>query len=391
MTAPVLIAGAGMTPFRRSPGRGIREMAVAAIDEALADAGIPAEAVERIFFGNAVAGTIAQQDMIRGQVALRETGLAGLPLINIENACASGSSAFNLAWEAVADGRCDVALAVGVEQLTHEDKSRTFLALRGSTDIDEIGESTPEDAGTNSILMDFYAGEAAAYLRDTGATATDLALVAVKNRYHATMNPLAQYRTPQTAEEVLASRMIVDPLTLAMCSPTSDGAAAVVVMSAGYASTHGIDGQLRVLAAAVAGGRDADPVAEAADAAYRMAGIGPEDLDFMELHDAAAPAELIQYAEVGLCEPGRGFELVRSGDTQLGGRIPVNVSGGLMSRGHPLGATGIAQIVELCTQLRGRAGERQVADARLGMAVNGGGWLGGRYAVSVATIITNDG
>ncbi len=390
MTDHVLITGVGMTPFRRSPGRGVRDMAVTAIGEALADAGIAAEAVERVFFGNAVAGTIAQQDMIRGQVALRETGLAGLPLINIENACASGSSAFSLAWESVAAGRCDVALAVGVEQLTHDDKTRTFLALRGSTDIDEIGEATPEEAGTNSILMDFYAGEAAAYLRETGATTTDLALVAVKNRHHATMNPLAQYRTPQSVEQVLASRMIVDPLTLAMCSPTSDGSAAVVVMSADYAAAHGIDGRLKVLATEVAGGREADPVAEAASAAYERAGVGPDDLDCVELHDAAAPAELIQYAEIGLCAPGCGFELVRSGETSLGGRIPVNTSGGLMSRGHPLGATGIAQIAEVCTQLRGRGAERQVSGARLGMAVTGGGWLGGRYAVSVATIITND-
>jgi acetyl-CoA acyltransferase len=390
MSADVFIAGAGMTPFRRTPGRGVRSLAVAAIDEALGDAGVSADEVERIFVGNAVAGTIAQQDMIRGQVALRETGLAGLPLVNVENACASGSSAFNLAWEAVAAGRCDVALAVGVEQLTHEDKNRTFLALRGSTDLDEIGEVDPTDVGTNSILMDFYAEEARGYLERTGATATDLALVAVKNRRHAGMNPLAQYGTPQTVEDVLASRMIVAPLTLAMCSPTSDGAAAVVVVSEDVAK-HRLQGpRVRILDSAISGGRKADPVVEAAAAAYEAAGVGPTDLDFVELHDAAAPAELIQYADIGLCEEGRGFELVRSGETDLGGRIPANVSGGLMSRGHPLGATGVAQLVELCTQLRGRGGDRQVEGARVGMAINGGGWLGGRYAVTVATILTND-
>lgn len=389
MSADVYIAGTGMTPFRRTPGRGIRALSTAAIDEALADAGVTADDVERIFVGNAVAGTIAQQDMIRGQVALRETDLAGLPVVNVENACASGSSAFNLAWEAVAAGRCDVALAIGAEQLTHEDKNRTFLALRGSTDLGEIGEVDPNNVGTNSILMDFYAEEAASYLRETGATSTDLALVSVKNRRHAAFNPLAQYRDPQTVEDVLNSRMIVEPLTLAMCSPTSDGAAAVVVVSKKFAER--LQGpKVRVLDSAIAGGRKSDPVHEAAAAAYKASGIGPKDLDFVELHDAAAPAELIQYAEIGLCEPGQGFELVRNGDTDLGGRIPANVSGGLMSRGHPLGATGVAQLVELCTQLRNRGGERQVADARVGMAINGGGWLGGRYAVTVATILTND-
>jgi acetyl-CoA acetyltransferase len=390
MTDDVFIAGVGMTPFRRTPGRGVRELAVAAIDEALADAGVDASEVQRIFMGNAAAGTVSQQDMIRGQVALRNTALAGLPLINVENACASGSSALNLAWEAVGSGRCDVALAVGAEQLTHAEKSRTFMALRGSTDIDEIGEVEAAAAGSSSILMEFYAEEAASYLERTGATPADLALVAVKNRRHGALNPLAQYGTPQTVEEVLNSRMIVAPLTLAMCSPTTDGAAALVVVSPDFAAKRLPGSKLRILASEVAGGRVDSPVEEASAAAYRAAGLGPGDLDFVELHDAAAPAELIQYGEIGLCAPDEAHQILRRGETALGGRIPVNTSGGLMSRGHPLGATGIAQLAELCTQLRGRAGDRQVRDARIGMAVNGGGWLGGQYAVSVATIITVD-
>ena len=389
MSDDVFIAGVGMTPFRRTPGRGVRALAVAAIDEALADAGLAPDDVQRVFVGNAAAGTVSQQDMIRGQVALRNTGLAGLPLVNVENACASGSSALNLAFEAVAAGRCDVAVAVGAEQLTHEDKSRTFLALRGSTDIDEIGEADASTAGSNSILMDFYAEEARSYLERTGATARDLALVAVKNRRHGGLNPLAQYGTPQTVEEVLASRMIVDPLTLAMCSPTTDGAAAVVVVSADRAKDIG-GPRLRILASEIAGGRVDSPVEEAAAAAYGTASVGPDDLDLVELHDAAAPAELIQYGEIGLCAPDQAHQILRRGETDLGGRIPVNTSGGLMSRGHPLGATGIAQIAEVCAQLRGRGGARQVQGARVGMAVNGGGWLGGQYAVSVATIITVD-
>jgi len=202
----VLIAGIGMTPFGRFPGRGIRSMAVAAIDQALGDAGIAPADVKKILFGNAVAGIVSQQEMIRGQVALRNHALAGTTLVNVENACASGGSALNLAYELIAGGRAEVVLAVGVEQLNHADRSRPFNALRGSTDIDEIGESLPGTMASNSILMNFYAGVAQRYLDQYDATSEDFARVAVKNRRHAAMNPLAQFREPQTVADVMASR-----------------------------------------------------------------------------------------------------------------------------------------------------------------------------------------
>jgi acetyl-CoA acyltransferase len=385
-SAAVLIAGVGMTPFRRSPGVGLRPMANAAIAEALVDADVRPEAVERIFFANAAAATITGQEMIRGQVALHKGELAGLPLINVENACASGSSALHLAWEAIAGGRCEVALVVGVEQLNHADKAKTFRALRGSADLEEI-EAEAAGPETNSVLMEFYAAEAAGYLSRTGATEADLAAVAVKNRRHAAENPLAQFRKPQSVEDVLNGPMIVPPLRLAMCSPTTDGAAAVVLCSESYAKGR-VEQPIRVLACELRGGRgDTTPVAEAAAAAYEAASVGPGDLDLIELHDAAAPAELIQYAEIGLCDEGQGHHLLRDGQTALGGRIPVNTSGGLMSRGHPLGATGLAQVTELAVQIRGRAGGRQVAGASRAMAINGGGWLDGTYAVTVATVL----
>jgi acetyl-CoA acetyltransferase len=223
-----------MTPFGRFPGRGIRAMAVSAADAALADAGVPAVDVQKVFFGNAVAGIVSQQEMIRGQVALRNHPLGAKSLINVENACASGGSALNLAYEAIAGGRAEVVMVIGAEQLNHDDKSRPFNALRGSTDIDEIGESSPGQLATNSILMDFYAGVAREYLKNHQATAEDFARVAVKNRRHAAMNELAHFRTPQTIEDVMASRMIVDPLRLAMCAPTTDGAAALLLCSAAY-------------------------------------------------------------------------------------------------------------------------------------------------------------
>jgi acetyl-CoA acyltransferase len=384
----VLIAGIGMTPFGRFPGRGIRALSVAAIDAALADAGIPAADVDKVFFANAVAGIVAQQEMIRGQVALRYHPLGRKSLINIENACASGGSALNLAFAAIAGGQAEVVMVVGAEQLNHADRSRPFNALRGSTDIDQIGESVPGQIATNSILMDFYAGVARTYLETHRATAEDFALVAVKNRCHAAENPLAHFHALQTVEDVMNSRMIVDPLRLAMCAPTTDGAAALLLCSAKYGRRLQRTAVEMVTShVAASPGEGLSPVSPAAKAAYEASGIGPHDFDLIELHDAAAPAELLQYGEIGLCEEGEAHHLLRSGKTSIGGAIPVNASGGLLSRGHPLGATGCAQVVELCQQLRGEAGRRQVQDAQVGLAINGGGWLDGTYALAVSTIV----
>ncbi|MEV7085378.1 thiolase family protein [Streptomyces sp. NPDC093085] len=392
----VRIAGVGMTRFGRELRRGERAMAAAVTGRALADAGVPASAVQRVFAANAAAGLVSGQEMIRGQVALRGTPLAGVPLVNVENACASGSSAVLLAYEAILAGRCEVAVAVGVEKMSHEDKARTFDALRGATDVAADARGTDTGPAKNSVFVEVYAREARRYL-DTyggtfGATVEDFAAVAVKNRFHASLNPLAQYRKPQTVAEVLAGRTVVDPLTLPMCSPTTDGAAAVVLCSAAYARRHST-GRCGIRAARLAagGGQEARPVAAAAGAAFEDAGLGPGDLDLVEVHDAAAPAEVAQYAEIGLCPPGEGHLLVREGVTALGGRTPVNTDGGLMSRGHPIGATGCAQLVELYDQLLGRAGERQVARARVGLAVNAGGWLAGSYAAAVATILVKAG
>jgi acetyl-CoA acyltransferase len=382
----IAIAGVGMTEFGKQIGRGVRSLALDAIDRAVKDAGLPMERIERVYFGNAIAGIVSQQEMIRGQVALRHHILGQLPLINVENACASGGSAFSLAVEAVASGCVDVALAVGAEQMNHVDKSRPFNALRGSTDIEEIGEVEPGTMSENSLLMDFYAGVAQRYLDTYGADASDFARVAVKNRNHASLNPLAHLRKPQTILEVMEGRMIVAPLTLAMCSPTTDGAAAIIVCSEKIAATLDRP-KILVRACQIASGARGHPVADAVVKAYNVASAGAKDFDLIELHDAAAPAELMQYHEIGLCAEGDGFKLVREGVTDLGGKTPVNTSGGLLSRGHPLGATGCAQIAELVTQLRGEAGARQVDGAKMAMSVNGGGWLDGAYALAIATIL----
>ena len=382
----VFTCGVGMTAFGKQPGRGLRSMALEAIGEAIRDSGLDQNRIERIYFGNAIAPTVVQQDMIKGQVAFRGHDLGRLPLMNVENACASGGSAFLMAVEAVASGCVDVALAVGVEQMHHADKSRAFNALRGSTDVEDIGEYVSGQVSANSLLMDFYAGVAQEYLAGSDAQPRDFAAVAVKNRDHASHNPLAQLRKPQTIEEVLHGRMIVPPLTLAMCSPMTDGAAAAIVCSEKVAAELGTD-RIFVRACQMASGAGGAPVDHASRKAYEFASLGPVDFDLLELHDAAAPAELMQYHEIGLCPKGDGFRLVRDGSTALGGRIPVNCSGGLLSRGHALGATGLAQIYELVLQLRGRAAGRQVEGARLAMSINGGGWLDDTYALAIATIL----
>lgn len=382
----VAIAGVGMSQFGKQTGRGLRSLSLDAVDQAFRSAGLGYGDVQRVYFGNAIAGTVLQQDMIKGQVVFRHHELGHLPLINVENACASGGSAFLLAVEAVASGCADVVLAVGAEQMHHVDRTRSFNALRGSTDIAEIGEVEPGTLSANSILMDFYAGVAQNYLDTYGASVEDFARIAVKNREHAMHNPLAQMRKPQSLEEVLGARTIVSPLTLPMCSPVTDGAAAILVCSLERAQQLGVPAIL-VRACQNASGAGGHPVATAARQAFEFSGLAAADCDVFELHDAAAPAELMQYHEIGLCAEGEGYQLVRAGVTSLGGRYPVNTSGGLLSRGHPLGATGCAQIYEIVTQLRGEAGSRQVAGARLAMSVNGGGWLDGSYALAIATIL----
>ncbi len=382
----VAIAGVGMSQFGKQIGRGLRSLSLEAVEGAIGSPGLDYADVQRVYFGNAIAGTVVQQDMIKAQVVFRNHPLARVPMINVENACASGGTAFQMAVEAVASGFVDVALAMGTEQMHHADRSRAFNALRGSTDIDEIGEVEAGTMSANSILMDFYAGVAQSYLDRFGASPEDFARVAVKNRAHAEHNPLASLRSPQTVEDVLRARMIVPPLTLPMCSPVTDGSAAIVVCSLDKARTLDLPAIL-VRACINASGAAGAPVRDAAEQAYALAGLGAQDCDVFELHDAAAPAELMQYHEIGLCPVGEGARLLSDGATQLGGRFPVNTGGGLLSRGHPLGATGCAQIYELVTQLRGEAGTRQVDNARLAMAINGGGWLDGSYALAIATIL----
>jgi acetyl-CoA acyltransferase len=381
------IAGVGITPFGSLDRHDIRSLTSLATAEVYADTAIPCSDTDRIYFGNAGAGTLTGQEMIRGQVMLRGTQLAGIPLINVENACASGGSALFLAHEAIISGAIEVALVIGVEKMAVAEKQRAFQALWGSCDTFEIGQF-PNDMAGCSVLMDRYAGVARHYLERAGAEVEDFARVAVKNRSNAKLNPIAQFKRSQTIEEVIGARVIAAPLTLPMCAPLTDGCVALLICSDEYLRSRGSTSAVRINACALAcnAGDDVSPVETSTYEACERAGCDVTDADCIELHDAAAPAELLQYEEIGLCEPGGALELIRSGKTDLDGATPVNTSGGLLSRGHALGATGAAQVAELFFQLSGRAGKRQLDNPRLAMAVNGGGWLGNSYALAVTTI-----
>lgn len=392
----MVIVGVGMTRFGKLPERSLRSLAEEAVAEALADAEVATSDVDSVFFANGVGGLLTGQEMIRGQAALRDTGLLGVPLVNVENACASASSAVHLAWLEVAAGQSEVALAVGAEKLTHPEKGRAQDAIGTAVDLERPPDVFADEDDTawessGSPFMDIYAAIAREHMRRTGATKDDFAAVAAKASRHGSLNPRAQFRQPRSVEEVLASRLIVEPLTLLMCSPIGDGAAALLLCSREYAER--LEAQPIGIRASVllSGADDAAPAAERASrAAYERAGIGPEDLDLVELHDAAAPAELSLYEELGLTEAGGAAGLLASGATTLGGRLPVNTSGGLLSKGHPIGATGAAQLVELTDQLRGRAGERQVAGARIALAENGGGFLGTDAAAACVHILERE-
>ena len=391
----VAIGGTGMTRFGKFLDASLRSLAAEAVGAALADAATEAHEVDMVFFGNAAGGLLAGQECVRGQVALRHAGLLGKPIVNVENACASSSTAFHLAVLAVGSGQCDVALAVGAEKMSNEDRTVPLKALEAAADRDEFEalkrRIAPDGAGAGSVFMDLYSSLARDYAARTGATPADFAAVSVKQRRAGARNPKAQFRADVTLEEVLESRTIAAPLTLMMCSPIGDGAAALVLMSADHAARKAIR-PVPVLASVLKSGQGDDagapPVAAAAAAAaYEAAGVGPDEIDVAEVHDAAAPAELMLCEQLRFCRPGDGVGLLRDGVTALDGRLPVNPSGGLISKGHPVGATGAAQLVELADQLRGRAGARQRDGARFALAENAGGWIGGDAAAACVTVL----
>lgn len=390
----VYVAGAAMTRFGKHLDRSARELVEEAVAAALADAGLQPADIGACYVGNAVSGLMSGQESIRGQVVLRNTGLLGVPIVNVENACASSSTALHLGRQAIASGEQDHVLVLGYEKLYDQDRQKSFRAFNASMDLDEMRSRFPAGGESRSVFMDLYASfsEPASDGAAAGRGQPDeeaLGMVSVKNHHHGALNPYSQFRDEVTLEEVLASRRIAGPLTLLMCSPLSDGAAALVL-----SSRRPDGGGVRVAASVLVSGRGddrsrPDAVARAAGMAFERAGLGPEDLDVVELHDATAVAELQLYEELGLCRPGEAARLVLDRVTWLGGGLPVNPSGGLLARGHPIGATGAAQVVELTWQLQGRCDRRQVPEARTALAQNAGGWVGTDAAACAVHVLVS--
>ena len=402
--APVWIAGAGMTPFGIHRDLTVKQLTAQAVREALADASATTADVEAVFFANTTQSPLEGQHMVPGQIAVRELGIQGVPVVNVENACASGASAFHLAVAYVRSGAADIVLAVGAEKMNVEDRSLAMSVFDGAYDVSapeelarvlrELGGETDRPTGPSSSFMDIYAAMARSHMDRYGTTQRQLAVIAEKNHRHSMANHRAHYRKPMSADEVLAARALAFPLTVPMCAPITDGAAAVIVCSergmARLQSTSGV----RVLASALATGSDRDFTTfdghvsgVAAQRAYEQAGLGPDDIDVAEVHDATAFGELLQLEVLGLYRPGEAAAAGERGATSIGGALPVNPSGGLVSKGHPLAATGLGQIFELAEQLRGRAGSRQVSGARVALAENGGGFHRGEEAVASVILL----
>ena len=408
MKLRAVIAGVGMTNFGKHLESGLKALGGEAVQRALADAGIDARQLEVAYVGNAAAGLVTGQESIRGQVILRSLGIGCIPVINVENACASASTALQQACGAISAGQYDVALALGVEKLTHPDKAKSFAAFSGAVDVEALAgilaqlRRAAEEGGARaastgagekrSMFMDLYAAAARAHMKRYGTTVQQFAGIAAKNSHHGSLNPRAQLREALSVADVLAAPIVAEPLTRPMCSPIGDGGAAAVIVSVRRARELGIHRPVQVVSSVLHSGWDHgidDPgtVEVCAREAYEEAGIGPNELDVIECHDATAPAELMAYESLGLCAKGEGGKLVDSQVTRLGGTIPVNPSGGLLRKGHPVGATGLAQIVELTEQLQGRSGPRQVGGAKVALAQNGGGNIGVDAAAMCVTIL----
>lgn len=367
-TRPVYVAGIGFHKFGRFPNSSLKQIAGEAALAAIDDAGIEPRDIQVALCSNAYAGLLTGQESIRGETWLRPLGIAGVPIINVENACASGSSAAHLAILALRSGAYDTALVLGAEKMFVNDTSRTLKALASSADIEIMGGVGLQFAAVDAIRVKEV-------MEEEGLDDDALDWVTVKSHANGAHNPIAQYQKALTTEQVRQSRMIAEPIRLFMCSAISDGAAALVL------TTRRPSRPVRVLASAIVSSpvRERDgktsAVAAAANKAYAEAGLGPSDIDFAEVHDAVSPAELIYYRELGFCPPGGVAGFVRDRVPEIGGRLPVNPSGGLNSRGHPVGATGVAQLAEATLQLRQTAGKLQVTGARTGLTHNAGGWM----------------
>jgi len=405
------VIGVGMTRMGKLADSTVKSLTREAVEAALTDAGVTKGDLQGAFFSNATQSHMEGQLMIRGQIALRDMGIEGIPVVNVENACASASTAFSMANQFLRAGDGDVVLAVGAEKMFSTDRERMFSVFDSGWDISTVeantkqlmalGEGVDVPEGTTSpkpysVFMDVYAAFCRLHMRHFGTTQAQIAAVSAKNHTHSVKNEKSQYRDPYTVEQVLNAPPITYPLTLPMCAPISDGAAAAILVSEEGLKRLGLsrDRVIEVKASIIRTGseRAADActnhiTARAASDAYEIAGVSPSEVSVAEVHDATAMGEIIQIENLGLVPLGEGGPASERGETTIGGRVPVNPSGGLESKGHPIGATGLGQIYELVSQLRGECGTRQVEGAKLAVAENGGGLIGLEEAVAAITVL----
>ncbi len=460
----VYVIGIDTIKFGRYLDLSVKDLAQQSTAACLKDAGLNKEDLQAIWFSNSSWGFGTGQDCIRGQVALRSMGIQGIPITNVENACASGSTAFHHAWLGVASGLYDVTMAVGAEKLYNKNKMATFAAFMGGMDIENclenvrllgggklnkiapdivekfranypeikkekykqsFGDKTKQQfkdfrdtavvainmgeklgydtiyqlqkisSGDHSPFMDLYGQAARLHMQEYGSTIEQLAHIATKSHFNGSLNPNAQYQFKTTVEKVLQDRLVSFPITRSMCAPIGDGSASAILCSGKMVRKLGLQKQAVKVRASILGsgmdqpeGSDIPNIGERlALQAYEIAGLGPNDIDLAEVHDATSFGEIVQAENLGFCKKGDGGLIAEQGETSLGGRIPINTSGGLTSRGHPIGASGLAQLHEAVMQLRGQCGARQVEGARIAMAENGGGALGAEEAAMCMHIL----
>jgi acetyl-CoA acetyltransferase len=412
MQSSIYISGVAMTQFGRHIERSLASLAQEALDGALKDAGASVSDIGQAFYSGVTQGPLLGQNAIPGQILFQKIGLVGLPVYNIENACASGTSAFQLAVQALRSGACDVAIAIGAEKMNIEDKKRVLSIFDGGWDVTTKEENEDrlmalgkgigvpvgwESDRPYSKFMAIYASMCRYWMKNFGTTQRQIAAVSAKNHNHSVHNIYAQYREAFTIEQVLAAPPITYPLTMPMCSPVSDGAAAVILCTeAGLKRLSGDRRRaIKVAATAIATVIPRSPdefekasCRRAGQMAYEQAGVGPEDVSVVEVHDATAMGEVMAVEYLQLTPMGGAGLAAEAGELSIGGRVPVNPSGGLECKGHPIGATGLGQIFELVTQLRGEAGLRQVEGAKVALQENGGGQVGYEEGVVNVNIFT---
>ncbi len=389
------IIGVGMTRFGKFPEKGIKDLVRESVEKAISDAGIAIKDIEAAYVGSGAPGIMTGQEMIKAQVTLSAMGIEGIPMVNAENACASSSTALHLGWTAVKAGLYDCVLVAGFEKLYDKDKLKSYMALGSAVDIEVImkfledfqktqgsGDSIlSEGSGkTRSIFMDMYAYYTRRYMEKYGLTQTHFAKITAKSHKNGANNPNAQYQKEVTIDEVLQSGDVAYPLTRMMCSPIGDGAAAAIICSKKIAARF-TQAPIWIEASVLGSGKPSTDMDDTltrrlGPKAFQAAGIGPEEVDVIEVHDATSPSEIITLIELGLCPGEEAPHWIDNGYFEVNGKLPVNTSGGLASKGHPIGATGMGQVHEIVLQLRGKAGKRQTDNPRIGMTHNGGGILG---------------